>query len=87
MYTAASPKVSSAGDAEKAEKDNHVQAMHVAEGENKRHVSIWSQIWRVLSDHGVEMRGIEPVPEQLRTDTAFNKIFTLWFTSLLCPLP
>jgi hypothetical protein len=40
-----------------------------------------------LLSSGVELRGVEPVPPELRTDSAFNKIFTMWCTSLLCPLP
>lgn len=42
---------------------------------------------KFLLSSGVELRGVEPVPPELRTDSAFNKIFTIWCTSLLCPLP
>ena len=47
----------------------------------------FDKVWKILSSSGVELRGVQPVPEELRTDSAFNKIFTVWCTSLLCPLP
>lgn len=43
--------------------------------------------WKFLSASGIELRGVQPVPENLRTDSAFNKVFTIWCTSLICPLP
>jgi hypothetical protein len=57
------------------------------EGETAVVPSFWSGAWKYVQNSGVELRGIEPVPEELRTDTAFNKLFSFWCTSLLCPLP
>ncbi|KAF2491278.1 putative purine-cytosine permease FCY2 [Lophium mytilinum] len=48
---------------------------------------IFSKLWKLLSATGVELRGVQPVPEEQRTDLQYNKIFTVWFTSLICPLP
>lgn len=64
------------------------QNVDVAEGDS--HVvakSSSNKIWKVLLSSGVELRGVQPVPEELRTESAFNKIFTVWCSSLLCPLP
>ncbi|KAH8880672.1 hypothetical protein GQ53DRAFT_533352 [Thozetella sp. PMI_491] len=40
-----------------------------------------------LLDVGFEENGIKPVPVEQRTETAYNKIFTIFFTCLLCLLP
>jgi hypothetical protein len=48
---------------------------------------VFNKVWKLLSATGVELRGVQPVPLDQRTDEQFNKIFTVWFTSLICPLP
>lgn len=40
-----------------------------------------------LLNAGVEENGIKPVPAELRTETEYNKLFTVFFTCLLCILP
>lgn len=82
----------SGSDPEKGEKVEFgvtsVADVEVTEGESQvLDSSALGRVWKVLLASGVELRGIEPVPEELRTDSAFNKIFTVWCTSLLCPLP
>jgi len=79
-------------DPEKAEKlavgPSTVTDVDVIEGESQVLSNpTLDKIWKFLSASGVELRGVQPVPEELRTDSAFNKIFTVWCTSLLCPLP
>ncbi|CAK7216718.1 hypothetical protein SCUCBS95973_002901 [Sporothrix curviconia] len=65
-----------------------VTDVEVIEGESRLLKSApLDRLWSFLSSSGVELRGVQPVPEELRTDSAFNKIFTVWCTSLLCPLP
>ncbi|KAI1372398.1 permease for cytosine/purines, uracil, thiamine, allantoin-domain-containing protein [Hypoxylon crocopeplum] len=46
----------------------------------------WS-FWAKLSNHGVEMRGAEPVPVEKRTDTRYVNVFTIFATSLTSLLP
>jgi len=43
--------------------------------------------WRKLASYGVELRGIEPVPEIERTDTRFLNVGTWLGASLVCLLP
>lgn len=43
--------------------------------------------YRKLIDAGVEENGIRPVPLEKRIDTAYDNLFTVWFTDLLCVLP
>jgi hypothetical protein len=43
--------------------------------------------YQKLLDMGVEENGIKPVPVELRTQTQYNNIFTVFFTCLLCLLP
>lgn len=81
-----------ATDPEKGEKVNteaHLMTdVEILEGDSELLKSpTFDKIWTFLLSSGVELRGVQPVPEELRTDSAFNKIFTVWCTSLLCPLP
>lgn len=46
-----------------------------------------SKWYRWLRDAGVEANGIKPVPRELRTESDSNKLFTVFFTCLLCILP
>ncbi|KAI1401750.1 permease for cytosine/purines, uracil, thiamine, allantoin-domain-containing protein [Hypoxylon fuscum] len=46
-----------------------------------------SSFWATFSDHGVEMRGAEPVPVEKRTDTRFVNVFTIFATSMTSLLP
>lgn len=46
-----------------------------------------SSFWAKLSDHGVEMRGAEPVPVEKRTDTRYINVFTIFATSMTSLLP
>ncbi|KAI1269159.1 putative purine-cytosine permease FCY2 [Xylariaceae sp. FL1019] len=80
--------MSSTADIEKLEKEteDNQSTGAVKHGRQSNTSTRWRRIWESLSDHGVELQGVAPVPESSRTDTAFNKIFTVWFTSLLCPL-
>lgn len=52
--------------------------------ENARADSRW---YRRFLDAGVEVNGIKPVPRELRTQNDPNKLFTVFFTCLLCILP
>jgi len=63
------------------------QEVELGEGRSSQLSGTMGKIWKFLGASGVEMRGVEPVPVELRTDSAFNKIFSIWCTSLLCPLP
>jgi hypothetical protein len=62
--------------------------LHLEEGEvyhvNTENNPKWYQ---KLLDMGVEENGIKPVPVELRTQTQYNNIFTVFFTCLLCLLP
>lgn len=40
-----------------------------------------------LLDAGAEENGIKPVPAEQRTNTEYNNLFTVFFTSLFCLLP
>lgn len=40
-----------------------------------------------LLDAGVEENGVKPVPVEERTNTAYNNLFSVFFTALLCVLP
>lgn len=42
---------------------------------------------RIILSGGVEVRGITPIPAELRTDTRFINIFSLWFTMSVSLLP
>lgn len=44
-------------------------------------------ILRKLVEYGVELRGVQPVPEALRTDTRFINIFTVFATPMCSLLP
>jgi hypothetical protein len=44
-------------------------------------------LWSKLSDAGVELRGAQPVPVELRTDTRYFNIFTVFSTSMTSLLP
>ena len=46
-----------------------------------------SRWYRWLLEAGVEGNGIKPVPPDLRTESGTNKLFTVFFTCLLCILP
>lgn len=46
-----------------------------------------SSFWATFSDHGVEMRGAEPVPVEKRTDTRYVNVFTVFATSMTSLLP
>ncbi|KAL7623597.1 hypothetical protein AAE478_005149 [Parahypoxylon ruwenzoriense] len=46
-----------------------------------------SSFWAKLSNHGVEMRGAEPVPVEKRTDTRYINVFTIFATSMTSLLP
>ncbi|KAH8890564.1 hypothetical protein GQ53DRAFT_169772 [Thozetella sp. PMI_491] len=46
-----------------------------------------SSLWSRLSDAGVELRGAQPVPVELRTDTRYFNIFTIFATSMTSLLP
>ncbi|KAH9897580.1 permease for cytosine/purines, uracil, thiamine, allantoin-domain-containing protein [Xylariomycetidae sp. FL2044] len=46
-----------------------------------------SSFWAKFSDHGVEMRGAEPVPVEKRTDTRYLNVFTVFSTSMTSLLP
>ncbi len=43
--------------------------------------------YQKLLDVGFEENGIKPVPVEKRTVTAYNNLFTVFFTGLLCLLP
>lgn len=43
--------------------------------------------WQKLANYGVELRGVEPVPEVERTDTKFINIGTWLGAAMLCLLP
>ena len=43
--------------------------------------------WRKLASYGVEIRGVQPVPAEQRTDTRYLNVFTLFSTSMCCLLP
>ncbi|KAJ9645020.1 hypothetical protein H2204_001482 [Knufia peltigerae] len=43
--------------------------------------------WKQVTSFGVELRGIEPVPVEQRTDTRAVNIFSLWWTLSLSLLP
>ncbi|KAJ9145430.1 Purine-cytosine permease fcy22 [Pleurostoma richardsiae] len=44
-------------------------------------------LWTRLSEAGVELRGAQPVPVELRTDTRYFNIFTIFSTSMTSLLP
>ncbi|KAI0881326.1 permease for cytosine/purines, uracil, thiamine, allantoin-domain-containing protein [Annulohypoxylon maeteangense] len=46
-----------------------------------------SSFWATFSDHGVELRGAEPVPVERRTDTRYVNVFTVFATSMTSLLP
>ncbi|KAI0106869.1 permease for cytosine/purines, uracil, thiamine, allantoin-domain-containing protein [Daldinia grandis] len=46
-----------------------------------------SSFWTKLSNHGVEMRGAEPVPVEKRTDTRYVNVLTIFATSMTSLLP
>jgi hypothetical protein len=46
-----------------------------------------SRWYKWLLRAGVEGNGIKPVPRDLRTEGSTNKLFTVFFTCLLCILP
>ncbi|KAI2472351.1 permease for cytosine/purines, uracil, thiamine, allantoin-domain-containing protein [Annulohypoxylon bovei var. microspora] len=46
-----------------------------------------SFFWAKFSDHGVELRGAEPVPVEKRTDTRYVNVFTVFATSMTSLLP
>ncbi|KAI1137314.1 permease for cytosine/purines, uracil, thiamine, allantoin-domain-containing protein [Hypoxylon sp. FL0543] len=46
-----------------------------------------SSFWEKFSDHGVELRGTEPVPVKKRTDTRYVNVFTVFATSMTSLLP
>ena len=46
-----------------------------------------SSFWATFSDHGVELRGVEPVPVEKRTDTRYVNVFTVFATSMTSLLP
>ncbi|OTB17588.1 hypothetical protein K445DRAFT_57503 [Daldinia sp. EC12] len=46
-----------------------------------------SSIWTKFSNHGVEMRGAEPVPIEKRTDTRYVNVLTIFATSMTSLLP
>lgn len=84
---------STASDIEKGEKSpglvNVAPDVQIGESESsdgQQHGALKTAVNFLLSS-GVELRGVEPVPPELRADSSFNKIFTMWCTSLLCPLP
>ena len=56
-----------------------------------REEKTWSvsikRLYRKLIDAGVEENGTRPVPEEERTETQYNNLFTVFFTGLLCVLP
>lgn len=47
----------------------------------------WFKWYRKLLDAGVEENGIQPVPPEERKETSSNKLFTVFFTCLLCIVP
>ncbi|KAI1207028.1 permease for cytosine/purines, uracil, thiamine, allantoin-domain-containing protein [Annulohypoxylon truncatum] len=46
-----------------------------------------SSFWATFSDHGVELRGAEPVPVEKRTDTRYVNVLTVFATSMTSLLP
>lgn len=42
-------------------------------------------IWRWMAKHGVEVRGIDPVPAEERVKTNYHSIFFMWM-AILCNL-
>ncbi|KAI1459888.1 permease for cytosine/purines, uracil, thiamine, allantoin-domain-containing protein [Annulohypoxylon moriforme] len=46
-----------------------------------------SSFWATFSDHGVELRGAEPVPVEKRTDTRYVNVFTVFAASMTSLLP
>ena len=62
--------------------------LHLEEGEVYHVEAEKNPKWyQKLLDLGVEENGIKPVPVELRTQTQYNNIFTVFFTCLLCLLP
>ncbi|CAK7217387.1 hypothetical protein SBRCBS47491_003146 [Sporothrix bragantina] len=48
---------------------------------------VGESFWQKLSSAGFEMRGVEPVPVELRTDTRYLNVFTIFGTSMTSLLP
>lgn len=82
-----SSPVSAKGDEEKnmAETKTDIVA-DVAAGESTEIFGRLS-VWRKLANYGVELRGVEPVPEAERTDTRYLNVGTWLGASMLCLLP
>jgi hypothetical protein len=74
------------GDMEKGIPEPSVQDADVAHGITTEVYGPVS-LWKKLANYGVEIRGIEPVPEIERTDTRFLNVGTWLGASVLCLLP
>lgn len=65
-----------------------LRRLAVDDGEVYDGVAYSQSAWYAkLLGAGLEENGIKPVPAELRKETAYNKLFTVFFTCLLCILP
>lgn len=74
------------GDMEKGITETSSHEVPVTHGESKE---VFGQLsfWRKLANYGVELRGVQPVPEAERTDTRYVNVATWLGASMLCLLP
>ncbi|TVY21373.1 Purine-cytosine permease fcyB [Lachnellula arida] len=77
---------STKGDTEKGIPEQSIHEVPLGNGESSelfRQLSLWQK----LANYGVELRGVQPVPEEERTDTRYLNLATWLGSSMLCLLP
>ncbi|EPE06276.1 purine-cytosine permease fcy22 [Ophiostoma piceae UAMH 11346] len=80
------PVVSS--DVELGSSQEHKSRSHDGEVHDDFHVpAVGQPFWQRLSNAGFELRGVEPVPVEKRTDTRYLNVFTIFGTSMTSLLP
>lgn len=77
---------SSKGDAEKGVSEQSIHEVPLRNGESSELFGQLS-LWQKLANYGVELRGVQPVPEEERTDTRYLNLATWLGSSMLCLLP
>lgn len=73
-------------DTEKGIAESATHEVPVTQGESNE---IFGQlsVWRKLASYGVELRGVQPVPVEERTDIRYLNVGTWLGASMLCLLP
>ena len=83
-----------APDIERSGSEQEMKVPITDEGKTERDTNVsarvgrWEKLLNLLERRGdVEIRGATPVPYDLRTETKYVNIFTLWFGVSCNPLP